>query len=83
MAGHSSGSDQFVSGIERVEVLGGSVARLVPFVTVTIEGRQVRAECDDALILPMSALADLAGKLITAMGKPVTVDEKGRVLVLN
>lgn len=76
-------ADVFVSGLERIEVVGGGCLRFVMFTMEHIEGRMCRVELDNAIVMPLDALPDAIGKALMAMGRQVVVRPNGQISVAH
>lgn len=74
--------DRFVFGFDRVELMGCSLVRIVPFVMRTEDGESVRVEVEPALVFPEAQILDLISKLMGVIGKPIAFDN-GKVAVVN
>lgn len=75
--------DRFVFGFDRVEALGGGCTRLVPYVLRSEDGENVRVDVEPALVFPESQMIDLVSKLLAVVGRPLHVDEDGKLMMMN
>jgi hypothetical protein len=80
--GHRA-EERFVAGVDRIENAGVGSVRLVLYTIQTVNGQEVRIENDPPLVMPKAMIMDLAAKLISASGKPVMIDEGGKVILMN
>lgn len=83
MESHGSALERFIAGIDRVEDAGIGCKRLVPYTVQTVDGEEVRIDNDPPLVIPTAMLLDMAAKLIAAAGKPVMVEEGGKIVLMN
>lgn len=76
-------ADVFVSGVERVEDAGGGCLRFVLFAWRVVDGKQVRAELDVAIVMPAAAVPEGIGKSMMALGRKVIARADGSLTVAH
>lgn len=75
--------DEFVSGVEYVEAIGGGILRIVFYVTHVIEGCQVRAPAPINLLMSTDACPTAIGKMMGAMERKISIREDGLLVVCH
>lgn len=75
--------DMFVSGLDRIDLLGGGMLRFVGYVEHSArEGGQIeRLAAFRNIVMPAAALPDAIGKAILAMGRQVFVTPEGSLVL--
>lgn len=83
IADRGDARDEFVSGVEYVEVIGGGMLRIVFHVNRVIEGCQVPCPAPISLLMPADASANAIGKLMGALERKLSVREDGLLVVCH
>lgn len=75
--------DNFVSGLERIEIIEGTCVRFVFFNMKTVNGKLARVIDETPLVMPIQALADKIGKELAALGRQVIARPDGSLTVMH
>lgn len=76
-------ADEFVSGVNHMEIIGGGLLRVTFFVNVSDGGALVSVPANHALVMPLCALPDAIGKAIATSSHSIFARADGLTLRMH